>query len=131
MANPICTLASLTSGGACYKNLKSTRRQALKVYLMAKQLAANGGTDYTAGLGPSGSLNSAAAAYDRMTSDQLDVAFVTIESNNATSAGATISSNIQTLASEIACLDNFDMETLRRMELLLRCELGRGADYPQ
>lgn len=104
---------------------------ALEVYYKAKQLAAIGGTDYTAGLGPDGSLNTAAVEFKTMNEFEVELAHLVIDKNNAVAAGATISSDIQTLMSEIKCLKNFDVPTLERMNLLLDCKLGRSKAYPQ
>lgn len=131
MPNPVCTQASLISGGACYKELDLHRRKALKVYLMALQLAAIGGTDYTDFTDDT--LNEAATAYCGLLKDRdaLAVAWLVIEANNAEEAGATVPSDIQDIAEAIKCLKNYPDWKLQLMELLLRCELGRAEDYPQ
>lgn len=131
MANPTCTQATLIEGGKCLKTLDLHRRKAFKVYAMAKQLDAIGGTDYTDFT--DGTLNEAATAYCGLLADRdaLAVAWLVIESNNATAAGATIPSDIQDIATAIKCLANFPDFKLLTMELLLRCELGRAKAYPQ
>ena len=98
---------------------------------MSRQLAAIGGTDYT--LTGDGTLNAAATEYCGFLADRdaLAVAWLTIESNNATEAGATIPSTIDEIATEIKCLAQFPDWKLMLMELLLRCELGRAESYPQ
>lgn len=100
---------------------------------MAKELAALGGTDYTstANLGPSGTLNTAAAAFNTMTPQQLALSYLTVFKNNAVAAGATIASDIDDIAAAIKCLDNFDEKVLEQMELLLTCKLGVHKTYPQ
>lgn len=131
MANPVCTQASLIEGGKCFKNFDSHSRKALKVYFMAKQLAAIGGTDYT--LGHDGTLNTTAQGYCGLLPDRdlMAVAWIVIEYNNAVEAGASVSADPQTLADEIKCLEDFPDWKLTLMELLLRCELGRSSPYPQ
>lgn len=125
---PECTVATFTEGGKCLKQLDRHRRQAFKVYSMSQQLAAIGGTAYT--LGPDGTLNTAATAYCGLMADRdiMNVAWLVIESNNATAAGATIPSTIDGIATAIKCLETFPRWKLDLMELLLRCELGQSAE---
>ncbi len=131
MANPVCTLSSLIDAGACITQFDRHRRKALKVFFMSRQLAAIGGTNYT--LGPSGTLNTASNEYCALSSnpDQINVAWITIEMNNAQEAGAAIDTDVQDLAASIKCLEQFPDWKLQLMELLLRCELGRADSYPQ
>jgi hypothetical protein len=131
VANPTCTRDEFVSKFACYKNLDAQERQALKLYLNVLELAAIGGTDYTAELGPGGDLNADAIEFNRMTSLELELSELVVAANNATSAGATVSSDIQELANAIKCLKNFDMRTLANMQLLVDCQLGVHKAYPQ
>lgn len=124
-------MSNFISESACFQNLNETQQKALMVYLKAKELAELGGTDYTAQLGHSGTLNTAAAAYNTMADWQVELAHLVIQQDNANSAGAAISTNIQTLMDEIKCLEDFSNSTLDRMDLLLTCQLGRHAAYPQ
>jgi hypothetical protein len=127
----VCLMSNFISASACFQNLNERQQRALMVYLKAKELNALGGTNYTAQLGPSGTLNTAAAAYNTMADWQVRLAQLVIEQDNANSAGAAISTNIQTLMDEIKCLENFPDATLDRMDLLLTCLLGRHAAWPQ
>lgn len=131
MANPTCDRETLVAGYACYQNLNPKEVQALTVYLKAQELAAIGGEDYTEELGPSGTLNADAAEYKTLLPWQIDMAMLTVLTNNAEAAGATISDDIQVIAQEIECLKNFDSKTLDQMNLLLTCQLGVHKDYPQ
>lgn len=124
-------MSNFISAAACFQNLDASEQKALMVYLKVKELAALGGTDYTAQLGHSGTLNTAAAAYKTMKDWQVNLALLVIEQDNANSAGAEISTNIQTLMDEIKCLNDFPDATLDRMDLLLTCLLGRHAALPQ
>jgi hypothetical protein len=131
MANPTCTKATLISAGACLsgKLLSEHDRKVLQVWFMAKQLAAIGGTNYTADLetlaSDSNSLTCGFQPDDMATSE------LVIEKNNAVSAGASISSDKDTLAGDVKCLDNYSDFALNQMILNLRCKLGRGKAYPQ
>jgi len=131
VANPNCELSSLIDAGVCIKEFDRHRRKALKVFFMSRQLAAIGGTNYT--LGPSGTLNTAAVEYCALSSnpDQLNVAWITLEMNNALEAGATFETDKNSLSEEIRCLEQFPDWKLLLMELLLRCQLGRADSYPQ
>ena len=132
MARPtadVCDIDTFASSGACYKRFDKHQRHAIRVYLKVIELAALGGTDYTAELGPSGALNLAAAAYNTLTAEQREIALLTILEDNAISAGS--AEDTQDIEDEIACLKNFGPDALARMELLLDCLLGRHAAIPQ
>lgn len=124
---PTCTRATLISGAACLngKVLSSHEKQARKVWFMLSQLAAVGGTDYSADIE---GLNTAADSLTcGMQPDDLDSAELVIELNNATAAGASIESDKSALADDVKCLEDFPPHVLKRMELLLRCALGEAA----
>lgn len=131
MANPVCTQTTLVEGGNCISIFDAHRLKALKVYVMSRQLAAIGGTNYT--LTSTGTLNEAATAFCGLQADRklLNRAWTVIEINNAREAGATISEDPDVLAENIECLENFPDWKLNLMELLLRCQLGRADGYPQ
>lgn len=131
MADPICTRDSLISGAACFKNVDAHDRKALLIYFKVHELFGITGTDYTAQLGPGGTLNTDAAAYNTMSALDLELAHLVIASNNAIALDPTTSTNIQTLMEDIKCLQNFDDVTLARMLLLVECQLGVHKDYPQ
>ncbi len=125
---PTCTVTSFQTAAACYKNFNQHDRLAFLVYLNSIELTASGGTAYT--LGVDGTLLAAATIYEKLNEDQLGgvanvgTATLVINANNATAAGASVSTNIQTLAEAIKCLNNFSERTLRQMLLLLQCQLG-------
>lgn len=129
MPVPICTRASYVEGWACLQTLNARQRKAFIVYVMSRQLAAIGGTDYT--LGPDGTLNDAVACLVDLDKNQVTLANMVVENNNAVAAGADIPSDIQEIAEAIKCLENFEDNVLLRMQLHLRCSLGRAMDYPQ
>lgn len=137
MANPTCTTASLLSDQPCFSPqvLDPHLNLAMQVFMLAKELQVNGGTNYTALLASTASGGLVAAANDlleRATPLQLMQAELTIYRNNATAAGAAgISSNIQTLMESIKCLKDVDDVMLQKMKLTLLCKLGYHADYPQ
>jgi len=124
---PTCTVDSFSTNGACYRNLTQRERLAALIYLNSLELDAIGGTSYT--LGVDGTLLSAAKAYNTMTQDQLQVADLVVNYNNAVEAGASppSPSAIQDLAEAIKCLEGFDQRMLEQMWLLLQCELGAHA----
>lgn len=134
MANPTCTRDTLKSGAACLggKVRDTHKARVLKVWFMAKQLAALGTTDYTASAATLKTMSDDANGITcGLDSDAIRAAELVIEYNNAVAAGATVSTAPSTLASDVACLNNYDNKMLDKMELLLRCKLGRGKAYPQ
>lgn len=124
---PVCTLAELVSSSTCFKCMDSHQRQALGVYLKVLQLAAIGGSDYTAQMGHSGTLNTDSAAFKTMNFDERWLGRLAILVNNAEAAGATIPDTTPALIDAFDCLLCFDENALDRMDLLLTCELGEGA----
>jgi hypothetical protein len=131
MANPQCSRESLIDNGACFSGsvLPSNKQKALKIYFMAKQLAAIGGTNYIGNL--TTTLIDDSKCKTQLSPSQFDVARITIEKNNAAAAGASISSNTQDWMADIACLETATPIQLKAAELHLRCELGYGHAYPQ
>jgi len=133
MANPVCTVASLSSGAVCYKNYEMSERFAIMVYYMAAELAANGGTSYTIGSG--GTLEDASVCYKNLTYQEYcvpSVYMLLIAYNNAVSAGASVAAGgSEELATAIQCNKNFPPGDHAAQILFLTCALGRHADYPQ
>lgn len=131
MANPTCTRDSLIDSAACLNGgvLSAQEKLARKVWFQAKQLAAIGGTNYTADIE---GLNTAADSLTcGMTPDNLDSSELVIEYNNAVAAGASVNTDKDSLAGDVKCLANYPPNVLRNMSLLLKCKLGRGKAYPQ
>lgn len=134
MARPtetVCLRSNFATANPCYKVLTPHERRALAVYFMVQELAALGGTDYLAELGPDGTLNTAATAYKTMNLVERQVARLVILADNVDSAGATPPATKVQMADAIKCLKNFTVDDLDRMELLLMCLLGRHAAMPQ
>lgn len=135
MARPtttVCDTDNYVSAGACFASMNSHQRQALKVYLKVKELAALGGTDYTAQLGNAGTLVTAARfVRGKLNPFQRELARLVIDQDNANSAGAAISTDINVLETAIACLKDFDRNTLDAMDVYITCLLGRHAAWPQ
>jgi len=132
MANPTCTSASLaeTSPGFGLQGLNPRQYKAAKLYLMALELAALGGTDYTSVM-TSTLVSDAATLAQRMDPNQRRIALLQIYSNNADAAGATVPSTFNDLNEATGCCfqaENVDFEAI---ELLLLCKLGVHKAYPQ
>lgn len=131
MANPTCTKANLTAGKACLGGPLLTNHQMLTrlVYMKMLELAAIGGTNYTS---DAESLNVAANALTcGFQPNDMISAYVTIASNNATAAGASVPATKQALAAAVACFEDFTDFQLQQADILLTCALGRGKTYPQ
>ena len=97
---------------------------------MAYQLNAIGGTNYLGALDTTLVTDTKCTA-DTYTLDNFETAELVVEMNNAVSAGASISSDINVLSGLIACLNNASLAQLKAAELQLRCKLGRAKTYPQ
>jgi hypothetical protein len=134
MARPsetACTRATLTEDAACLINFNLQQRKALLVYFAALELAALGGEDYTAELGPDGTLAVDSQCLAVLTPAQREEALLVIARGNAEDAGATVPTDNDGLATGIACLQNQPIAMLDAMFVKLTCELGRHAAYPQ
>jgi len=131
MANPVCTPNTLLATAKCFSGsvLDSNKQRAMKIYFMAAQLAAIGGTNYLGHL--STTLVTDSRCKETLYPDQRDTIRLAVEFNNANAAGAALSTNIETLMQAIACLQNVPAEWMEVMEIHLRCALGYGHAYPQ
>ena len=129
MANPVCTRASLIDGGKCFANLNESQQKAARIYFMALELAAIGGTTYT--LTPQGTLAAAAKQYLRFMPNNFANSQLVIDYNNAVSAGASPASTQATLQTAIKCIEIQGPLMMECMILELLCELGRHKAYPQ
>lgn len=126
-----CTRATFTEDVACLKTFNSHQRRALMVYFMVLELAALGGEDYTAELGPAGTLADDSKCNLTLDPTQQALALLLINQNNATDAGATVPSTKSDLAAAIACLQDQPPAMLEAMYLTVFCQLGRHAAFPQ
>jgi hypothetical protein len=128
----VCDTDNYVTAGACFKAMTSHQRQALMVYLKVAELAALGGTNYLAEMGNSGSLATAARnVRGKLNPFQREIARLVIQQDASNSAGAATSTDINALETAISCLKDFDRNTLDAMDVLLTCQLGRHAAYPQ
>ncbi len=102
------------------------------VYFNVLELAALGGTNYTAQLGGTGTLQLAAACNLTLDPTQQELALLLINMNNANDAGsASIPATQAQLADAIACLKNQPPAMLDAMYLTVQCLLGRHQVLPQ
>lgn len=134
MARPsetACTRDTFTEDVGCLQNFNSNERKALMIYFNVLELAALGGEDYTGELGPDGALVEDSACNNTLNPYQKELALLLVNQNNASDAGATVPSTNSGLAEAIACLKNQPPAMLDAMLLLVQCQLGRHAAYPQ
>lgn len=134
MARPsadACSRATFTEDVGCLQNFNSNERKALFIYFAVLELAALGGEDYTGELGPDGALVEDSACNNTLDPYQKELAALLIAQNNASDAGATVPDTNSELAEAIACLKNQPPAMLDSMLLLVQCQLGRHAAYPQ
>lgn len=101
------------------------------VYFNVLELAALGGTDYIDELGPTGTLQSAAACNLTLDPTQQELALLLINQGNASDSGADVPDTNSGLADAIACLKNQPPAMLDAMYLTVQCLLGRHAAIPQ
>ena len=132
MANPTCTTASLaeTTPGFGLQGLNDRQYKAAAIYFMVLELAALGGTDYTAVLTTT-LVEDATTLVGRMDRNQRRIALLQVLSNNAEAAGATVPTTVNDLNEATGCCfqaGNVDFDAIM---LLLLCKLGVHKDYPQ
>ncbi len=130
MSNPSCSSASLVEAFPCLSPgvLPSHLSQAIRIWFMTKELAALGGTDYTAVL-DSTLISDAVTFGQTMNLAQRDTALMAIYANNAVAAGASIPTDPSVLADNVKCLRNYT--ELQYVELMLLCKLGTHKTFPQ
>jgi hypothetical protein len=130
MANPSCDRDTLIAASGCFSGqvLSIRKQKALKIYFMAAQLAAIGGTNYVGALSTTLMADSACKA--TLKPDELVKADLVVEMNNAVAAGAVIG-DINADMAQTACVETAQMNQLDAALLHLRCELGRAKNYPQ
>lgn len=132
---PTCTsISALIGAQPCFAGttLNARERKSLLIWFRANELAAVGGTNYTTTLAStliSDATTFAGNAYDSintwMDGSEFNTAQLVIEKNNAVAAGATISSNINTLMASIAPLSKATQWQLDAALLMLMCKLGK------
>lgn len=120
---PTCTTASLTAeSGFGLAGLNDTQYKAALIYFKVLELAALGGTDYSATMTTT-LIQDAIALKGGMSRDQYQIALLTIARNNAVAAGATVPDTLSELNAATACC----FQATAYMDailLLLECELG-------
>jgi hypothetical protein len=133
MAAPTCTTAGFQSGAACFKPFSRSGRLSLLIYFNAIELAAIGGTNYTAQLGHSGTLMSASECFLLLDNPVVipSLPYLVIAYNNAVNAGGAPASTKAALSAAIACNIDFTFAQRAAQLLLLQCSLGSHKAYPQ
>jgi hypothetical protein len=130
MANPVCTIASKVEAYPCFSGTTLTSREqdALQFYFYIREFAALSGFTYSESTllfyADAVAKNVIAMTSDQLRTEQLGVAY-----SNAITAGASVSSNIQTLKDEIKCIMNYP--SLESMVVVARCVLGVHKTFPQ
>ena len=141
MANPTCTVASILTNYPCFTVLNTKQQLAFIIWYMANELATIGGTNYigdidgTAGtsllLNETSYLKTVQDGYVEFVPTPIQVA---IAYNNALSAGASVTSAVNTTVLSCRHLCNpsgTPFPTMQRMYFALLCQLGRHKVYPQ
>lgn len=134
MAAPTCTLASFATALETYnyKKFNAEERKSLMIYFNVIELAAIGGTNYTAQLGPGGTLQDAASCYRNLNNPTCPPSAyrLIIARNNAVSAGGSPAATNDLLAAAIACLGDLAPADRAAQLLFLECSLGRHDNPP-
>ena len=105
----------------------SHQRNAYKVYCMAAELNAIGGTNYLSTL--TTTLVSDANIFQNLHNEHIAAAHLAIAFNNANAAGAGLA--VAAAPTLVKHLQACTPRQLELAELLLRCKLGRAKAYPQ
>lgn len=133
MANPTCNATTLVTNAAPYRldsDLNPKQQTCLSIYAKVLELAAMGGTDYSAVLETT-LVSDAASLEIGFTPDEMTAAKIAINFQNATAAGASVPSSINTKLSNLGKLVFLDDLLLEKIEVMLNCKLGVHKAYPQ
>ena len=134
MANPTCSTTTLITNAACYRSssIDPIQQKSLLIYGKILELAAIGGTDYTAAM-TSTLLTDTSALTGPLSQDDLTAANISTQFVNAAAAGASVPDTIQNKIAAVKCLQHLPggMLALNRIDALLNCKLGRAKAYPQ
>lgn len=123
---PTCTTASLFESNIGFsKSLSPTQQKAAAIYLMALELAALGGTDYTSVMTTT-LVEDANSVFEKATPDQYALAALNIAYNNAVAAGATVPDTINEINAATGCCFQGG-SNLDAIYLFLMCQLGQHA----
>lgn len=134
MSNPQCGVSFYDPGCSQLTNINIKQLKAQIVYLMALQLMANGGTDYTQTLATQLYQDSQTGTigFDKphVMSAEADIWLNNANAALAVGPGGT-APGFQDRMAIIACIENIPELDLDKMRLWLLCNLGRNAPYPQ
>ena len=132
MANPTCNATTLITNGAPYKlsTIDSVRRKALRIYAMALELDALGGTDYTTEL--TGELLADSKGPPSLP-NEVEAALVAIAFDRATAAGASVPATLNEKLAVVKALIHVPggCERLDNITAWLECSLGVHKSFPQ
>lgn len=133
MANPTCNTTTLITNAAPFRqdsDLNPKQQMCLKIYAKVLELAAIGGTDYSAVLATT-LVSDAQTLELGFTADEITAANIAINFQNATAAGASVPASINTKLSNIGKLIFVDDVLLSKIDTMLNCKLGVHKAYPQ
>jgi len=123
---PTCTVDSILTAQACFKNFNSEERKSLMIYFSALELAAVGGTDYTEELGSGGNLMDDSTCYLNLDLETCPppLPYLVFAFNNAVTAGADPADTVAGQATAIECNKNFTPAQKDAQLAWLTCQLG-------
>jgi hypothetical protein len=129
MASPNCTRTFLDSRNFNAYAVDRLERLRFKIWMLASELKANGGTDYTAGLATT--LRKAGITlFEGWSMEAVDTAELKIFYQNALSAGASVVLDPNVNAKNVKCIRDVPEDDLMKMLVLLECALGKHASPP-
>lgn len=130
---PKCTTAALNI--ACFKGgvLSRLQRKAFRIWYLTNELATNGGANFVNALtaGTSSLRYAAKQSFDHWSRDEVDMGFLSIDYNNAVTAGAVVSAVPSQVTPKVsAILNNVPEDDMDKMILYLECALGAHRNPP-
>jgi hypothetical protein len=119
-----CAVADLIARAKCFEKpcLGEIDINAIEILARVKNLAASGGTDYSANLN---ALLTDAKQYQVLAKDQRRAINLLIGLDNAADDGASISYDPNVLKAQAKCYECIPLETQLNTLLFLRCALAR------
>jgi len=119
-----CAVNTLLSRAACFEKncLGEIDINAIEIYARVKNLAASGGTDYSASLN---ALLQASKEYQMLPKDQRRAINLVLSIDNANDNGATVSYDPNVLKANAKCFECLGIEMQLQILLFLRCSLAK------
>jgi hypothetical protein len=118
-----CDVNELLASSACFQEIcmGQSARDAIEIYARVQNLAASGGTDYTA---DTNGLLQAAKEWQPLSKNQMDAIDLYIDIQNAISNGADFETDVNSLMSAAACYRCLGTQTQKTVLDYLKCAIN-------